>query len=1128
MHHNSNQNYIKTNTLLFAQNACQSILDMAGIEFVLKEESFKEVSFSTSHKMIVYIHFSGTIQGEYIFSIDETLAAALIGMPASDIYELREDYTDFLKELLNLSVSQSILELEKSFGNLTFSSSTVIFGEIKFPAVRSGIVSIIGLNSEIECGFSLNLAELKIGQEFEKALRDLEIKTLEINEANKNIKNILELVPSGLAAIDSKFKILPGYSKSTALVVGYERDKEIIGLNIVEFLSLKIKDNTELLTWLDTVFKKFGEIPFENLISQCNQNEVTNKYGKILKLNWLPVFSDKEKKLERLLVIIEDVSDQRRLEATIRESSHAISSEFILSKLLSKLMQITMENTDADNCVLILEKNGKFFIEAKTLTDDSFDILNNKIIKSVIETKQNILINDEANSKSILSIPLIYKEKMTGIIYLENRLKSFAFTKQNLKVLDLIVAQSVISIENARLYDNLNKINIQISHLLEVTREMTKAKDKIMASSTALIHLLALLEKIDIKQAVVYLFHQSGNILNAYYLWKDGGPIANPLPYSVSLEKNSYLKNIADILISEGLLVIIIKSRKRNLAILEIECYVPFDYDLIKSYRKFIEGIADSLALTMEHIESEENNRLASIGSMAASIAHDLKNSIGIIMGYSQMAVDDTTSVDTRKEYLNIISKEASQMLSMAYEILDFCKSEINLNLTEIESEEYLMDLSRTLSPIFKNNNISFECNVLYKGLLKIDTDRIRRVIFNLATNARDALLGANKNDAKFKIEIIKEKNGVSFKVCDNGPGIPEHIKTTIFEPFVTYGKSQGIGLGMAIVKKIIDAHNGAITFITEKNRGTTFNVFIPVEEEILNKTYKKLEEENNECIEFKIGKEKLEIIKNKRILLVDDNPIFREMVSHNLRSQGLIIYEAENGKKALDILKKFKEDNNPFHAAIIDKQLPGMDGKKLGKKIKESQDLKNTLLIMIIDNGERGEAEIAKEIGFSAYLSKPINISQIINCLVAVFTMDKDNPTLITRYTLINNKKNAKILLAEDNVTNQKLILRFLNKLGYEADIVGNGKEAIFALEKICYDIVLMDVQMPHMDGFEATKIIRNIESKVLNHKIPIIAMTGYTMKEDIEKCIEIGMNDCISKPVKIEKLSLILDKYL
>ncbi len=225
--------------------------------------------------------------------------------------------------------------------------------------------------------------------------------------------------------------------------------------------------------------------------------------------------------------------------------------------------------------------------------------------------------------------------------------------------------------------------------------------------------------------------------------------------------------------------------------------------------------------------------------------------------------------------------------------------------------------------------------------------------------------------------------------------------------------------------------------------------------------------------------------------------------------------------------------DSDPFDIAIIDMQMPVMDGASLGEKIKQDSDLKNTRLIMMTSMGAKGDTRQFEKIGFAAYLSKPVKQSYLFECLTTIVGLGTagtrcDNK-IVTQYTLSENRNfKFKILLAEDNEINQMVALATLGKLGYRADAVNDGKQAVQELEKIQYDIVLMDCQMPEMDGYEATKQIRNPSSGVIDHNIPIIALTAHTTKGDRDKCLKAGMDDYMAKPFQPQLLAEMLKKWL
>jgi two-component system, sensor histidine kinase and response regulator len=276
------------------------------------------------------------------------------------------------------------------------------------------------------------------------------------------------------------------------------------------------------------------------------------------------------------------------------------------------------------------------------------------------------------------------------------------------------------------------------------------------------------------------------------------------------------------------------------------------------------------------------------------------------------------------------------------------------------------------------------------------------------------------------------------------------------------------------------------------------------------------------------------ETIRNRRILVVDDNKTNLEILTGYLSAWGCICDAARDGEMALSMMRAVAKVGAPFDLVITDMRMPEMDGAELGRRIKADSELKDTLTIMLTSQGMRGDAATMKAIGFSAYLTKPIRRSQLFDSLTMVFgtrkhRVEKEKPQLITRYTIDEAKrKKIRILLAEDNTINRKLALHLLEKFGFQADAVANGQEAVQALEMAPYDLVLMDVQMPEMDGLEATRVVRDPQSKVRNHSVPIIAMTAHAMKGDREMCLKTGMDDYVSKPIQPDQLFAAIQRQI
>ncbi|MFZ2655110.1 MAG: response regulator, partial [Victivallales bacterium] len=328
-----------------------------------------------------------------------------------------------------------------------------------------------------------------------------------------------------------------------------------------------------------------------------------------------------------------------------------------------------------------------------------------------------------------------------------------------------------------------------------------------------------------------------------------------------------------------------------------------------------------------------------------------------------------------------------------------------------------------------------------------------------------------------------------------------------------------GTGLGLAISMKLVEAMGGSIGMKSKEGSGSTFWVTLTLEKQ-----------PNADAVPQKF----LESISGHRILAVDDNETSRKLLSLLLESWKCRHDEVHSATEALKKLAEAFDNKDPYEIAILDMQMPEMDGESLGRIIKEDQRLKNTLLVMLTSLAKRGDAERFSRFGFSAYLTKPLKKSHLYDCLASLLGTiisgkDISKKNILTRHSLPSQMKaRARILLAEDNITNQKVAIAILNKLGYSAEAVASGIEAVKALELIPYDIVLMDCLMSEMDGYEATRMIRNRDSKVINHDVIIIAMTANAMQGDREACINAGMNDYVSKPINPSEFADKIEKWV
>ncbi len=550
----------------------------------------------------------------------------------------------------------------------------------------------------------------------------------------------------------------------------------------------------------------------------------------------------------------------------------------------------------------------------------------------------------------------------------------------------------------------------------------------------------------------------------------------------------------------------------------------PIQYIAIRSDITALKRIQEDLLKAKDAAEAASQAK----SEFLANMSHEIRTPLNGVMGMTDLALD-TQLTPEQREYLETVKMSGDSLLTVINDILDFSKIEagkIDLEDVDFNLRDNLESTLKTLAVRADQKGLELLCEVAPEvpDVVRGDSVRLRQIVVNLVGNA---IKFTDSGEIAVKVQV-ESKEGKDcmcrFTVVDTGIGIPENKRDVIFDPFSqadtsTTRKYGGTGLGLTISTRLVRMMGGKIWVESEVGRGSQFHFTVRLGAA--------------DAKEVKVGTiAPPEILRDVRVLVVDDNNTNCRILEGMLVRWQMKPTSVNGGAAALEQLSEARKGGHPFGLILTDMHMPDMDGFALIEAIRKRPELATATIMMLTSAGHRGDAARCQELGVAAYLLKPIRQSELREAIARVLGAKEQEGAipLITRFSLQDAREpgaSLKVLLAEDNLVNQRLAVRLLEKRGHHVVVAGTGLEALKALEKESFDLVLMDMQMPEMDGFEATAAIRENEKRSGLHQ-QVVALTAHAMKGDREKCLAAGMDGYLTKPIRPQELDQFLESYV